>query len=231
MEREDSRQIYIFKSYINSFHYLYQDAEYFHKIAKDKSLSGKLDRVRFSRNAILLYVLSLEALVNRAIDFFLSGKARDIILEREDRFSITDKWLILPILINKDDESTFDTSRYPWSHFNELAKIRNDFVHPKHDRVAFYKAVSNKTHDCLDYNEVPKDSDIKETDIVYRNTRIPKDPYCLLPHHTDTVKKIVDDIIDNLDKLLEGKIKKDNWLHSDAFQLIYPKGAKINDIN
>lgn len=160
MESEENRKLFIFKSYVNSFHYLYQDAEYFHKIAKDKGLSGKFDQVILSRNSLLLYVLSLEALINRVIDFFLSGKVRDLVLEREDRFSLTDKWLILPILINKDSDSTFDTSSYPWSHFTELVKIRNDFVHPKHDRVAFYKVVSKKGHDCLDYNEIPRDSDI-----------------------------------------------------------------------
>lgn len=77
----------------------------------------------------------------------------------------------------------------------------------------------------------PKDFKIKETDIIYRNTRIPKDPYSILPEHLDKARKIVDDMIAELDRLLDGKILKDGWLREDKMKLVYPPGAKLGHLN
>jgi hypothetical protein len=222
---------FIFRSFVNSFHYLYQDAEYLNKIAHDNSIQGRFERVQLSRTALLLYIFSLEALINRAMDYLLTDKLRDFFLEREDRFSLMDKWLLLPLLTTKHDVYQFDTSKYPWSHFVELVKLRNDFVHPKHSRVAYYKAYPDNKFDPLQYNEIPKDLNIKETNIIYRNLRIPKDPYSILPEHLDKAKKVVDDIVVELDKLLGGKIFKENWHKRDSMELVYPPGAKIKDLN
>jgi hypothetical protein len=222
---------YIFRSFINSFHYLYQDAEYLNTIAHDNRIQDRFERVQLSRTALLLYIFSLEALINRAMDYLLTDRLRDFFLEREDRFSLIDKWLLLPLLTSKDEVYQFDTSRYPWSHFVELVKLRNDFVHPKHNRAAYYKAYPNNKIDSLQYNEIPKDSQIKETDIIYRNLRIPKDPYSILPEHLDKAKKVVDDIVIELDKLLDGKIFKENWHRRDSMELIHPPGATVKDLN
>ena len=107
-----SKTPYILKSYINSFHYLYQDAEYFHNLSIDKRMEGKFERVRLSRTAVLLYILSLEALINRAMNHLLTDEQRDFFMEREDKFSLQDKWLLLPILAAKKEGVKFNRSRY-----------------------------------------------------------------------------------------------------------------------
>ena len=135
---------------------------------------------------------------------------------------------MLPLLVEK---KTFNEGEYPWSHFKELLQLRNDFVHPKHDRTAYYKALATVPSQFAPsgFNEIPDDSGIKETDIVYRQLRIPKDPYNFLPEEVERVKKVVDDTIAHLDELLDGRITKDNWAHSDQFKLIYPPGAELKD--
>lgn len=153
---KDNKKPFIFETFINSFHYLYQDAEYFHRIARDKRMESSFDRVQLCRTALLLYVFSLEALINRTMDYLLFDKLRDFFLKREDRFSLLDKWLLLPLLTTREQMSHFDTSKYPWSHFVELVSLRNDFVHPKHNRVAYYKAYPNKKVDPLQHNEIPQ---------------------------------------------------------------------------
>ncbi len=220
----------IFRTFINSFHYLYQDAELFRDMAKSNSYKDRFERVQLSRTAILLYVLSLEALINRVIDNILPEKLREFFVEREDRFSLEDKFLLLPLLLSEKATKHFDKSRYPWSHFKELVRLRNEYVHPKHDRAAYYEAITQKTIIPLQWNEIPKDLEIKEKELVFRNTKIPKDPYSILPEHLDTAKKVVDDIVKKLDELLDGKILKDNWYKNESWELIYPPGAKLSDI-
>lgn len=229
-KNKPNKKPFIFKTYVNSFHYLYQDAEYFHNIAKDKMMEGKFERVRLSRTALLLYIFSLEALINRAMDSLLTEEQHNFFMEREDKFSLQDKWLLLPLLAAKKENSKFNRSNYPWSHFNELVNLRNDFVHPKHNRAAYYIASADKKVNPLDFNKIPKALGVKEKDIVYRNTIIPKDPYAILPEHLDKTKKIVDDMVSELDRLLDGKIFKDNWIGNDTFQLIFPKGKTVKDL-
>ncbi len=216
---------FIFRTHVNAFHYLYGDANYLYNLAKDPQRAQSFDRVPLCRSAALLFILSLEALINRAFDF-LASEVRDFFLERESSFRTVDKFLMLPLLIEK---RTFDEGAYPWSHFKELVQIRNDFVHPKHDRAAYYKARQDKSSQFapLKFNEIPSSLGIKETDIVYRQLRVPKDPYDFLPEEVERIKKVVDDTIAELDRLLAGRVTKDNWAHRDQFELIYPPGAKL----
>jgi len=219
---------YIFRSYVNSFAYLYQDAEYLHQIANKPELAKTFELVRLCRTALLLYVFSLEGLINRALDHFMSQHLREFILERENRFGIEDKWLFLPLVVS--EKETFNTSKYPWSHFAELISVRNDFVHPKHDRPVYYRAITSHVWEPLPWNQIPDDLDAKETDLIYRQTRIPKDPYAIRPDHIDRVKKVVDDIVAELDRLLGGRITENNWLRKDEMNLIYPPDAKLVDL-
>ena len=223
-------KIFIWKTVINSFHYLYGDAEHLHQLAKSPDLAKNFERVRLCRTALLLYILSSEALINRALDHFLPERSRQFILDREEKFSVEDKWSLLALLSGDPNQQGVDKATYPWSHFAELIRIRNDYVHPKHDRHAYYKAITAKRLDCLDWKEIPEGLGIKETDLVYRQMLIPKDPYGILPEHVDKVKKVVDDSINGLDRLLGGKLLKDNWYRSDQLGLCYPPGATIADL-
>lgn len=223
-------KIFIWKTVINSFHYLYGDAEHLHQLAKSPALAKNFERVRLCRTALLLYILSLEALINRALDHFLPERSRQFILDREEKFSVEDKWSLLALLSGDPNQLGIDKATYPWSHFAELIRIRNEYVHPKHDRHAYYKANTATRLDCLDWKDIPQELGIKESDLIYRQTLIPKDPYCILPEHVDKVKRIVDDSINGLDCLLGNKLLKDNWYRSDRLGLCYPPGATIADL-
>jgi hypothetical protein len=220
--------MFVFKSHVNSFHYLYQDAQYFHELAR--SSGEEFDGVRASRTALLLYILSLEALINRALEQFLPEPQRQFFVDREDRFSIEDKWQLLPLLGSGGEPKTFDKSRQPWSQFVELIKIRNDFVHPKHDRPAYYEALTAQRWRPLSWKEIPDGLSVKQTDVIYRQTQIPRDPYAVRLHHVDTAKAAVDAIIAELDRLLDGRISADNWYRSDRMELIWPSGATSSDL-
>lgn len=128
---------YIFESAINSFHYLYQDAYYFQSCAGLEHIKNTFEEVRVARSAFLLYILSVEGLINRALDQFSPSILHDFILEKEEKFSTIDEWRILALIAGQPN-SDLNVGTYPWSHLNELIKIRNEYVHPKHDRMAYY---------------------------------------------------------------------------------------------
>jgi hypothetical protein len=212
---------------VNSFHYLYEDASQLRELAKS---AQNFERTQYCRTALLIYIISLEGLINRALDHFLPETIRNYLVERERKLSVEDKWLALPLLSDPQNPRKINKSVYPWSHFLELIQIRHDFVHPKHERPAYYKLKTTSTVEPLDWNDLPPDLDVKERDLVYRQTRIPRDPYSIMPEHLDMAKKVVDDTVDALDKLLDGKLTKDNWLRSDRLTVIYPPGATLKDV-
>jgi len=214
---------WILRSSINCFHYLYQDAEWLRSMAADPKLTEQFEKTRLCRTAVVLYCFSLEALINRSLDAFLPQRVNQFFLEREERFKVQEKWLLLPLLAT--DGESFDTGSYPWSHFSELIALRNDFAHPKHDRPAYYRFLSFKEFEPLDCDNIPPESGIAEKDLVYRQLRIPRDPYALLPKHLDRVKKVVDDTISELDRLLGGRLKRNDFLGRDQMTVVYPPGA------
>jgi hypothetical protein len=134
--------LFIFTSEINSFHYLYGDAEYLRSILARSDDQVRFEAVRLSRSAILLYIFSLEALINKALGAFLPEKLRLFFIDREAKLGTQDKWQLLPLVATSDPNTAFDLSAYPWSHFVELVTLRNDYVHPKHSRPAYYKAIT-----------------------------------------------------------------------------------------
>ncbi len=228
----DTSNDYIVRSYVNSFHYLYQDAELFHRMASQQDFDGRIERVQLCRTALILYVFGLEGLINRAIDHFVAEPLHDFLLEREQKFDLRDKWLLLPMLASSRQGASFDRSRYPWSHFVELVRLRNDFVHPKHDRAVYYRVRVRPPagFETLPWDDIPKELSVSESDVIYRQTRIPKDPSAIMVEHVDTVKRVVDDMVTELDELLEGKITRENWLHTDHMRLVYPPGAQFDDL-
>jgi len=222
-----SSQPYVFKNIVNSFRYLYNDADLLLQLA---TKAEGFDKTQLSRTALLLFVLSLEGLINRVMDHFLPPRVHDFIVEREENLSFEDKWLLVPLMVSQIADCQFDTSSYPWSHFAELVRLRNDYVHPKHDRPAYYRALSPHTWEPLDWKRIPVNSGITEKELIYRQTQIPKDPYAVLPEHVVKAKQIVDDMVTKLDAFLGGRLNADKWRHSDSMKLVYPEGAKLTDI-
>jgi hypothetical protein len=152
-------------------------------------------------------------------------------MDREAKFSLPDKWLMLPLVVPaQGDPSSFQVDRYPWSHFAELVKLRNDFVHPKHNRRGYLRQLTPSTMEPLNASDVPPDSAIEEKELAYPQTRVPRDPHAVRLQHVEIVKKVVDDIIAELDRLLGGRLTRDDWLHTDHLKLIYPPGATLQDV-
>jgi len=230
MLSEETPKTWVFRNFVNSFHYLYQDAEYLHKAAQRARTVHSFEETQLCRTALILYILSLEGLVNRACDHFLPEPLRGLFLKSEDRFSLEDKCWLLCAGGTKRSASEIDRSRYPWSHFSEVVQIRNDFVHPKHDRAAYYRAISAHRWEPLPWNEIPKGLGVKEKEVVYRQSRIPKDPYAIGLTHLEEVKRIVNDTVAELDRLLGGRVLSNNWSTNDQMALIYPRTAKLTDL-
>lgn len=220
---------YIFESAINSFHYLYQDAYYLLSYANLKDIKGTFEEVRVARSAFLLFILSIEGLINRALDHFSPEILHNFVLEKEDKFSTIDKWRMLALLSGAPPKD-LNLGEYPWSHLNELIKIRNDYVHPKHDRMAYYEYVSPQEFKHLEWNKIPQGMKVKEKDVIYGQTKIPRDPYGFKAEHLEKVQKIVDDSVAEMDKIIGEKLTEKNWVRSDQMTLCYPPGATINDL-
>lgn len=218
---------YLIKTAINSFHYLYQDAEYLMSAAKLPNIKGTFEEVRVARSALLLYIFSLEALINRALDHYVPAPVHDFLMDREEKFSTVEKWQLLPLLA-ATPSTQINLGMYPWNHFVELIKVRNDYVHPKHDRMAYYEAITQRNLKHLDWKSVPEGCGLKDTDLVYRQTKLPKDPYDFRLQQLEIVKKIVDDTIQELDKIFQGRIN--NWARNDQMTLFFPEGAKLDDL-
>jgi hypothetical protein len=220
---------FLLRSEINSFHYLYQDAEYLMSAARLPEIKGTFQETRIARSALLLYALSLEALINRALDKFVPTPLHDFVIAREEKFSTVEKWQLLPLLAAQPSIQ-IDLGTYPWSHMAELFQLRNDYVHPKHDRMAYYEAVTQSKWKHIDWKSIPEECGLKEKDLVYRQTRLPKDPYGFGLLHLEMVKRVVDDSVQALDSVLSGAVLKDGWATKDDMKLFFPVGAKIDDI-
>lgn len=227
MSNGQADEVFVFKSFVNSFHYLYRDAELLREQAEN---NAGFSRTQLSRTALLLYVLSLEGLINRAMDHFVPDKLHDFVIEREARFSFQDKWILLPLAASQDPNKCFDVAAYPWSHFAELVRLRNDYVHPKHDRPAYYRAITQTEFDPLDPDGIPDGSGIREKDLIYRQTGIPKDPYAVLPEHAAIAKRIVDDMVEKLDDFLDARLSTGDWYRSDQMTLMHPPDATLADV-
>lgn len=237
---------WVVESAVNGYAYLNQDARRLHDLALT---AQGFDRTRFSRTAIILYVAALEGLINRATDFFLKPPLKGFFAgkgSKERVFSIEEKWRLLPMLLGKTEE--FDTSDYPWTQFVELVRLRNDFLHPKSARKAYYRFFGHGRMEPLTWNDVPRDlkqSKARITDFIgqetleYMSTSIPIDPYSIRPEHLDTAKRVCDAMVRRLDVLLDGRlraiseteipaeIESESWLHVDFMTVIYPPGAKF----
>ena len=226
---DSSKPRYLLRTQINSFHYLYQDAEYLMSAARLPNIANSFEVTRVCRSAFLLYVLSTEGLINRALDHFLEGPVGNFFTAREDKFSTVDKWSLL-VLLKAEPSSQLDIGSYPWSHLAELFRMRNDYVHPKHDRMAYYEAVTKTKMRHLDWKDIPPGSGLKETDFIYRQTQLPKDPYNFGIKQLEIVKKVIDDSVQKLDELLDGQITSNNWARNDEFKLFFPEGAQFDDV-
>jgi hypothetical protein len=89
---------FIVHSHINSSHCLYQDARMLHGWTGAAEARNSFEAVQIGRTAILLYIMSLEALINRAMEAFTPEQIKDFVMKKDRSLSLRDKWGLLPML-------------------------------------------------------------------------------------------------------------------------------------
>ncbi len=113
MEDEKKHPFGVMQVYVNSFRHLLQDADLVYYLAKQDGTEDGEKRNRLCRTAVLLYILSLEGLINRVLHHFTPERLRDFLLEREASLSFLDKWELIPLLFSEGDDHKFDKGAYP----------------------------------------------------------------------------------------------------------------------
>ena len=176
----DSSEPWIGRREFNSFDQLRYDAEELLKLAEHPTSQQSFLSVQLSRTALLLQIVSLEALINRVMDTFLPAHLRPFFAEREKQLSVEDKWYLTPLLVAG---RSFDRSTAPWSHLVELVRLRNELVHPKPDRPCYVRFLGHGNFANLDWKQVPAGAGIQEKDVVYRQTLLPRNPAAIHPEH------------------------------------------------
>jgi len=194
----------LFILYSNPFRFLYLAAE---SLIKDATQAAtKNDReteVNHSIGAIVLLLLSTEALINRVYEGFIRSKFPKWVNEEiSDKWSFTMKWYFAPLLFEfRDNAKTFEVDKEPWQSFSELKKIRDYFAHPK--PLSYPLTILNAEKKIMDFTE----GDIPR----WPQTKIPKDLNHLRVSDGQKVLETIKQMIDKLDSFMGGIIRKDNW--------------------
>mgnify|MGYP000886306785 FL=1 len=179
---------YIVSTYVNCGYYLYDDAKYLHMLAQQPENKDLFDRVRLCRTAIILYLLSLEAYINRAI-FIQIDEDEKRFIKKYERKSLSDKVELLPSLFGASGNENLKDKPI-WRKFRELKKFRDEFIHRKPYIEAFI--ISEKGKEKGKYlrhvNQLPKDFFVDENKIKWPETKIPKDPYAITIYHVEKNK-------------------------------------------
>ena len=186
----------------NPFRFLYLTAKRcICKAEQSKLKSDKESECNYSMAAIILLLLSSEALINRIYEKFIKSKLpKTIYREIVDRWSPIVKWYFAPLLFDHKRGRTFEVDREPWQSFSELKKIRDYFAHPKPLRYPL--TVLNAREKAVDFaQEVPR----------WAQTKIPKDLHHFRVSDAKKTLEIINQMIDQLDSFMGGIVKKDDW--------------------
>ena len=183
----------------------YKDALKFHNLAEDEK--SKLKSL-YVRHSIISAVFALEAMINRVLFEFCLFKPH---LDSFEKLSIVEKWLTCPLVCGKDFPvgKTFDNSGEPFQSFQELVRIRNWFVHPKHTEFV----PATKTPWTIHVEETDKTIPWVETEKgdVWPHTQIPRNPFELVESHSEKAIKVFEFMKNELLKLFKDVFDED-WL-------------------
>jgi len=195
------------KGMLNHYALLKHDADYLTSISKNPH--GSFEGTIIARSAILLYIISLEVLMNRVIEDFWPKSIPKFIKDDAKMWKTIHKWERIPEIISG---KKFRKNSRPFQYLKPLILARNDYVHAKSStfQVNLDLYINNKTKS----KEIRYPKSHKE----YEQIHLLTDPSAWKPDEAEKVKTCCDELISELDKLLDGKLTKNNWLTTDILK-------------
>jgi hypothetical protein len=195
-----------FQSQVNHFHTLRLDAD--HQLVMAEKYAGHYEQTTFSRAAIIHYVLSLEALINRVIEVFWPASLPPLLRESVIAWRTVEKWEKVPRLFRG---KTFDVGRLPFQYLPPLFKLRNEYAHAEEGTYPM----------VLDFLKDPQTNQFlvnpSSRNRSYPHIKLLRDPSQWVPQDAIHIRDITNELIKELDSLFAGELTKKNWLHSDVF--------------
>lgn len=199
---------------VNHYALLKYDADKLTQMAK--ATSGSFEMTITARSAILLYIVSLEVLINRVIDEFWPGSIPAVFQEDAKMWRTIDKWERGPEIITG---MKFKKSTRPFQYLKPLLAVRNDYVHAKEGTFQLK----------LDYWVEGASGEVRtnpsKSHLKYDHIGLLKDPSQWIPEDAERVKVCCEELVTELDRLLAGRLTKDAWLTSDT--LVSDQGQVI----
>jgi len=193
----------------NPFRFLYLTAKsYIQKAEQAKLKNDKESERDYSMAAIILLTLSVEALINRIYEELIRDNLPNrIYREIMDKWSPTMKWYFAPLLFGQSPDKTFKIDREPWQSFFELKKVRDYIAHLK--PLKYIMVVKDAKEKIFDFHgDIPK----------WRQTKIPKDLNHFQTTDAKRVLDIIDQTIEKIDFLMQGKIKRNKWYLTEKIE-------------
>jgi len=182
---------------LNFFYLHYNDAGHFVEQAKEEK--SKL-RSFYARHAILSFVFSIEAMINKIInDFYILPTGRDSF----QKLSLKERVFAAPLVCGRDKPigKTLDQSKEPFQSFSELVDIRNWFVHPRRGNFIDARREFGDITTTSGENVPWVETDFSK---VWPHTRIPVNPFELEWKHANQALKIIDGLITEMKGLFNG---------------------------
>lgn len=191
------------RGHVNHFALLKYDADHLVDLARNQP--NDFNNTVLARSAILLYIVSLEALINRVIeDFWPTGPGvepkNEVLM-----WSTVDKWSKVPKAICG---KTFEVGGRPFQYLKPLFQVRNDYVHAKPDTFELvWEYRPNAGADEIPVAPAKEHPKYAQIDLL-------GDPHEWIAVDAVRIKTITEELIDGLRRLLDPRLT-DRWLHED----------------
>ena len=197
---------------VSPFHCLYQDALEFHKQSRLALKTSESSASRSARASLLLYLAAAEALIHQAAADLGRSDLAAVVADPARPLPLNDVSKLLPGILGASGGAC-DPEVPPWPQFAELLALRASWSHPgeaKARRAYYRQATPDAAFEPLQPHQIPPGSGIKPETLHFPRTGLPRDPYALRPKHLDTVRGVLDNAIDALDRRLDGALTRDN---------------------
>lgn len=203
---------------MNRFDKCYRDAKRLEDVIRNratKRFTLHLDTGTFLRASAVLYVASLEALINRVAAAFLPPLVARLVESDRRGLPHAEKWAVVPLLAGAP--AGLDQGAEPWQSFRELIAIRNDLVHPPADSEEFAE--------LFDVAPGEPDFDWPSDQPSYPHTGLARDSEAWGLSDIERIRRTVDLMIGELQRLLPTKVTSE-WLHGEERWEDAPCGAR-----